>query len=71
MKKLKKLWKEKKEFGKNRSINVKQQKNQETFTPVINHRRGENGERRNLNQFLNEQKDFSKKSSEKKRRYIN
>ena len=71
MKKLKKLWKEKKEFGKNRSINVKQQKNQETFTPVINHRRGDNGERRNLNQFLNDQKNFSEKVRKKRENILN
>ena len=71
MKKLKKLWKEKKEFGKNRSSNVKQQKNQETFTPVINHRRGDNGERRNLNQFLNDQKNFSEKVQKKRENILN
>ena len=48
-----------------------QQKNQETFTPVINHRRGDNGERRNLNQFLNDQKNFSEKVQKKREDILN
>ena len=44
-----------------------QQKNKETFTPVINHRSGDNSERRNLDQFLNDQNNFSKKVQKKRK----
>ena len=45
------------------------QKKEETFTPAINHRRGDNSERRNLDQFLNDQNNFSKKVQKKKKIY--
>ena len=48
-----------------------QQKNEETFMPVINHRKGENKERRNLNTFLNDQKNFSKKIKKKREDLLN
>ena len=48
-----------------------QQKNEETFTPVINHRKGDNRERRNLNTFLNDQNDFSKRVKKKREDLLN
>ena len=52
------LEKKKKNLEKIEAEMYEQQKNEETFTPVINHRRGENNERRNLNTFLNDQKNL-------------
>ena len=38
----------------------------QNVTPVINHRKGENKERRNLNKFLDDQKNFSQKCETKR-----
>ena len=59
------LEKKKKNLEKIEAQMYEQQKNEETFMPVINHRKGENKERRKLNTFLNDQKNFSKKIKKK------
>jgi hypothetical protein len=47
------------------------QKTEETFAPVINHRKGENIERRNLNKFLRDQNNFTNKLKKKREDIIN
>ena len=47
------------------------QKTEETFAPVINHRRGDNLERRNLDKFLKDQNNFSKKIKKKREEILN
>ena len=65
------LEKKKKNLEKIEAEMYEQQKCEETFTPVINHRRGENNERRNLNKFLNDQKNFSKRVQKKREDLLN
>ena len=60
--------KKKKNLEKIEAKIYEHQKIEETFTPVINHRKGENKERRNLNKFLDDQKNFSQKCETKKRK---
>ena len=48
-----------------------QQKVDETFTPVINHRRWDDEERRGLHKFLKDQKKFSQKIKEKRENLLN
>ena len=47
----------------------KEQKNQETFSPVINHRK-KDGSRRNLTNFLKAQNEFQKRVAKKKQNII-
>ena len=65
------LEKKKKNLEKIEAQMYEQQKTEETFTPVINHRKGENRERRNLNKFLRDQNNFSKKIQKKREELIN
>ena len=65
------LERKKKNLEKIEAQMYEQQKNEETFTPVINHRRGENKERRNLNKFLKDQNNFSEKIKKKREDLIN
>ncbi len=65
------LEKKKKNLEKIEAQMYEQQKYEETFAPVINHRRGENKERRNLNTFLNDQNNFSKKVKKKREDLLN
>ena len=65
------LEKKKKNLEKIEAQMYEQQKNEETFMPVINHRKGENKERRNLNTFLNDQNNFSKKVKKKREDLLN
>ena len=60
------LERKKKHLEKIEAQMYEQQKNEETFTPVINHRKGENRERRNLNTFLTDQYNFSNKIKKKR-----
>ena len=60
------LERKKKHLEKIEAKMYEQQKNEETFTPVINHRKGENRERRNLNTFLTDQNNFSNKVKKKR-----
>jgi hypothetical protein len=48
-----------------------QQKKEETFTPSINHRKGEGRERRNLEKFLKDQSNFSEKIKKKREELLN
>jgi len=65
------LERKKKNLEKIEAQMYEQQKNEETFTPVINHRKGDNRERRNLNTFLNDQNDFSKRVKKKREDLLN
>ena len=65
------LEKKKKNLEKNEAQIYEKQKNDETFTPVINHRKGEIIERRNLNRFLRDQKNFTNKVQKKREEIIN
>ena len=65
------LEKKKKNLEKIEAQMYEQQKYEETFTPVIYHRKGENKERRNLNAFLNDQNNFSKKVQKKREDLLN
>ena len=65
------LEKKKKNLEKIEAQMYEQQKNEETFAPVINHRKGENRERRNLNKFLTDQNNFSKKIKKKREDLLN
>ena len=65
------LEKKKKNLEKIEAKMYEQQKQEETFNPVINHRKGETEEKRNLNKFLNDQKNFSKKIKEKREHLLN
>ena len=65
------LEKKKKNLEKIEAQMYDKQKNEETFTPVINHRKGDNRERRNLNTFLNDQNDFSKRVKKKREDLLN
>ena len=60
------LEKKKKNLEKIEAQMYEKQKTNETFTPVINHRKGDNFERRNLNKFLRDQNNFSKKVQKKR-----
>ena len=65
------LEKRKKNLEKIEAEIYESQKEEETFTPVINHRKVENRERRSLNKFLKDQTNFTnrvkKKIEEKKK----
>ena len=65
------LERKKKHLEKIEAQMYEQQKNEETFTPVINHRKGENRERRNLNTFLTDQYNFSNKVKKKREDLLN
>ena len=65
------LEKKKKNLEKIEAQIYEKQKNDETFTPVINHRKGEIIERRNLNRFLRDQKNFTNKVQKKREEIIN
>ena len=59
------LEKKKKNLEKIEAEIYELQKQEETFTPVINHRRGEIKERRSLNKFLNDQRNFTNRIKKK------
>jgi len=59
------LEKKKKHLEKIEAEIYEHQKEDETFIPVINHRKGENKERRSLNKFLNDQRNFSSRIKKK------
>ena len=65
------LEKKKKNLEKIEAQIYEKQKNDETFAPVINHRKGEIIERRNLNRFLRDQKNFTNKVQKKREEIIN
>ena len=65
------LEKKKKNLEKIEAQIYEKQKNDETFAPVINHRKGEIIERRNLNRFLLDQKNFTNKVQKKREEIIN
>ena len=65
------LERKKKNLEKIEAQMYEKQKTNETFTPVINHRKGDTFERRNLNKFLRDQKNFTKKVEKKKEEMIN
>ena len=60
------LEKKKKRIEKIEARIYEQKKAEETFAPVINHRKGENSERRTLNKFLKDQNNFTKKVIKKR-----
>ena len=47
------------------------QKNEETFAPMINHRKGDIVEKRNFNKFLKDQNNFTKKIAKKREEILN
>ena len=59
------LEKKRKNLEKIEEKMYEEQKSQETFSPIINHRK-KDGNRRNLNSFLKDQNDFQKKVELKK-----
>ena len=65
------LEKKKKNLEKIEAQMYEQQKYEETFAPAINHRKGENKERRNLNKFLTDQNNFSKRVQKKREDLLN
>ena len=65
------LEKKKKNLEKIEAQMYEKQKTEETFAPVINHRKGENIERRNLNKFLRDQNNFTNKLKKKREDIIN
>jgi hypothetical protein len=65
------LEKKKKNLEKIEAQMYEQQKYEETFAPAINHRKGENRERRNLNKFLTDQNNFSKRVQKKREDLLN
>ena len=65
------LEKKKKNLEKIEAQIYEKQKNEETFAPVINHKKGEIIERRNLNKFLRDQKNFTNRIKKKREEIIN
>ena len=65
------LERKKKNLEKIEAQMYEKQKTEETFAPVINHRRGDNLERRNLNTFLKDQNNFTKKIKKKREEILN
>ena len=65
------LERKKKNLEKIEAQMYEKQKNEETFTPVINHRKGENVERRNLHKFLKDQSNFSKRIEKRREEILN
>ena len=65
------LERKKKNLEKIEAIMYEKQKNEETFAPVINHRKGDTFERRNLNKFLKDQKNFSKRIAKRREEILN
>ena len=65
------LERKKKNLEKIEAQMYEKQKNEETFAPVINHRKGDNPERRNLNKFLTDQNNFTKRIAKKKEEILN
>ena len=65
------LEKKKKNLEKIEAQMYEHQKYEETFAPVINHRKVENTERRNLNKFLTDQNNFSKRVQKKREDLLN
>ena len=65
------LERKKKNLEKIEAQMYEKQKTEETFAPVINHRRGDNLERRNLDKFLKDQNNFSKKIKKKREEILN
>ena len=65
------LERKKKNLEKIEAQMYEKQKTEETFAPVINHRRGDNLERRNLNKFLKDQNNFTKKIKKKREEILN
>ena len=65
------LERKKKNLEKIEAQIYEKQKNEETFTPVINHKKGEIIERRNLNKFLRDQKNFTNRIKKKREEIIN
>ena len=65
------LERKKKNLEKIEAQIYEKQKNDETFTPVINHKKGEIIERRNLNKFLRDQKNFTNRIKKKREEIIN
>ena len=63
------LEKKRKNLEKIEEKMYEEQKSQETFSPIINHRK-KDGNRRNLNSFLKDQNDFQKKVELKKQNLI-
>ena len=63
------LEKKRKNLEKIEAKMYEEQKSQETFSPLINHRK-KDGNRRNLNSFLKDQNDFQKKVELKKQNLI-
>ena len=65
------LERKKKNLEKIEAQMYEKQKNEETFTPVINHRKGDNIERRNLHKFLKDQTNFSKRIEKRREEILN
>ena len=65
------LERKKKNLEKIEAQIYEKQKNDETFAPVINHRKGDNPERRNLNKFLKDQSNFIKRLDKKREEILN
>ena len=65
------LERKKKNLEKIEAQMYEKQKNEETFTPVINHRKGDNVERRNLHKFLKDQTNFSKRIEKRREEILN
>ena len=65
------LERKKKNLEKIEAQIYEKQKHEETFTPVINHRKGDNIERRNLNRFLKDQNNFTKRIAKRREEILN
>ena len=65
------LERKKKNLEKIEAQMYEKQKNEETFAPMINHRKGDNVEKRNLNKFLKDQNNFTKKIAKKREEILN
>ena len=65
------LERKKKNLEKIEAQMYEKQKKEETFAPVIYHRRGDNLEKRNLNKFLKDQNNFTKKIKKKREEILN
>ena len=65
------LERKKKNLEKIEAQMYEKQKNEETFAPMINHRKGDIVEKRNFNKFLKDQNNFTKKIAKKREEILN
>ena len=65
------LERKKKNLEKIEAQMYEKQKNEETFAPMINHRKGDIVKKRNFNKFLKDQNNFTKKIAKKREEILN